>query len=267
MGRRSTSYVVESLDGTVHIPLPCLIECNDIPNNREEIPMPHAALHHPHLKKVTHLIPELAPNAHILMLLGWDIIRVHKVHKQISGPHDEPFAQKLDLGWVIVGNVCLGGVHKTFMVNAFYTNTTERGRPTLFRPCPNLFNIKEKPFGIQIPYDNTPQPSDRFSCEWNHLGCCVFEQAKNDHQVSLSIQENAFMKIMKEGMKKDANNRWTTPLPYKSPHQRLPNNRPQAMNQFKSLICNFNRKPEMRDNFITFIEKSSKMVMLKLLLL
>lgn len=47
MGRRATSYVVESLDGTVHVPLPSLIECNDIPNNREEIPTFDAALPHP----------------------------------------------------------------------------------------------------------------------------------------------------------------------------------------------------------------------------
>lgn len=95
MGRRATGYVVESLDGTVHIPLLSLIECNDIPNNREEIPTPSAAQHHPYLKTVTHLVPELDPNAHILMLLGRDITTVHKVHKQISGPHDAPYAQKL----------------------------------------------------------------------------------------------------------------------------------------------------------------------------
>ncbi len=89
MGRRATGYIVESLDSTVHVPLPSLIECN-IPNNREEIPTPNAALHHPHLKSVTQLIPELDPNTHILMLLGWDIIRVHKVHKQRSGPNDAP---------------------------------------------------------------------------------------------------------------------------------------------------------------------------------
>ncbi|XP_036003031.1 uncharacterized protein LOC118566091 isoform X1 [Fundulus heteroclitus] len=48
-GRRATGYEVESLDGTVRVPLPSLIECNDIPNNREEIPTPEVALHHDHL--------------------------------------------------------------------------------------------------------------------------------------------------------------------------------------------------------------------------
>ncbi|XP_036007876.1 uncharacterized protein LOC118567277 [Fundulus heteroclitus] len=48
-GRRASGYEVESLDGTVRVPLPSLIECNDIPNNREEIPTPEVALHHDHL--------------------------------------------------------------------------------------------------------------------------------------------------------------------------------------------------------------------------
>ncbi len=42
-----------------------------------------------------------------MILLGRDIIRVHTVHNQVNGPHDTPYAHKLDLGWVTVGNVCL----------------------------------------------------------------------------------------------------------------------------------------------------------------
>ncbi|KAL4000683.1 acetylcholinesterase [Sarotherodon galilaeus] len=35
-GRRACGYMVESLDGKISFPLPTLIECNAIPNNREE---------------------------------------------------------------------------------------------------------------------------------------------------------------------------------------------------------------------------------------
>lgn len=34
-------------------------------------------------------------NAEILILLGRDILRVHKVPKQCNGPDDAPYAQKL----------------------------------------------------------------------------------------------------------------------------------------------------------------------------
>lgn len=39
-GRRACGYTVESADGKLNFPLPVLIECNAIPNNREEIPTP-----------------------------------------------------------------------------------------------------------------------------------------------------------------------------------------------------------------------------------
>jgi len=49
--------MVKVLDGKVTIPLPSLIECNNLPDNRAEIPMQNAALHQLHLVKVTeHII-------------------------------------------------------------------------------------------------------------------------------------------------------------------------------------------------------------------
>lgn len=66
MGRRATGYVEEVLDGSVYISLPSLIECKNIPNDRNEIP--RTAMHHSHLKSVAHLIPEMDSNAPTTML-------------------------------------------------------------------------------------------------------------------------------------------------------------------------------------------------------
>ena len=48
--RRASGYQVQSLDGSISLSLPTLIECNQIPENREEIPTPNAARYHSHLK-------------------------------------------------------------------------------------------------------------------------------------------------------------------------------------------------------------------------
>lgn len=71
--------------------LPPLIECHEIPNNRSEIPTPTAVLHQPHLRHIAKHIPELDPDAEILLLLGRDVIRAHKVRQQVNGPHNAPF--------------------------------------------------------------------------------------------------------------------------------------------------------------------------------
>ncbi|XP_062413903.1 uncharacterized protein LOC134105319 [Pungitius pungitius] len=256
-GRRASDYQIKSLDGQLCLPLPTLIECNQIPNNRSEIPTPDSALHHAHLTSVAHQIPELDHKAPILLLLGRDIIRVHKVREQINGPHDAPYAQRLDLGWVIVGDVCLGNVHKPSIVNTFFTSTLENGRPSLFQPCPNRLLIKER-YSDSLSKDLIGGYfRDDTDCdkEENHLGCTVFQRTKDDNKTSLSIEDKAFLKIMEQGLQKDDANYWVAPLPFKSQRRRLPNNRAQALKRLSALKRNFGRKPEMRDHFLSFMEK------------
>lgn len=97
-GRKAEGFVIESIDGKIAVPLPPLIECNNIPNNRTEISTPNDVIHQPHLRHLSKHLPELDPDAEILLLLGRDIVRLHKVRQQVNGPHDAPFAQRLDLG-------------------------------------------------------------------------------------------------------------------------------------------------------------------------
>ncbi|CAE1275879.1 unnamed protein product [Acanthosepion pharaonis] len=171
MGRRASGFQVESLDGKNSLPLPSLVECDKIPNDRSGIPTPEAALHHPHLRKIAHLIPTVEPKTPIMLLLGRDILRVHKVRQHINGPHDAPYAQKLDLGWVIVGNVCLGKFHPPTIINTLHTHISDGGRPTLFEPCPNKFEIKES-FGIsKRPYSTEME---------DHL----FQRTKDDERAA-----------------------------------------------------------------------------------
>lgn len=142
-GRRAKDFVVESLDGKVSMNLPTLIECNSIPDNRMEIPTPEAAAYYPHLQTIASQIPSLDPAADILILIGRDLIRAHKVRKQRNGPHNAPYAQLLDLGWVIVGDVCLSGALIP-MVSTFKTSVLENGRPSFLMPCKNSICSKER---------------------------------------------------------------------------------------------------------------------------
>lgn len=249
-GRRANGYQVESINGKMCLNLPTLIECNEIPNNRLEIPTPEAASQHLHLRAVSHQIPKLDPQAPIMLFLGRDIIRVHKVREQVNGPHDSPYAQRLDLGWVIIGTVCLGGLHAPTTVNTFYTNTLENGRPTLFQPCPNRFTVKEK-------YNNMlhSKTHGHLPCDGDTLGCCIFQRTHKDDMIAPSIEDEVFLNLMEQGFRKDDSNSWVAPLPFKSQRRRLPDNRAQALHRLLSLKRNLQRKPEMKDHFLTFMDK------------
>jgi len=93
--RKAEGFMISPAAGGASFALPPLIECNQILASRFEIPPRNVALNHSHLRSVASQI-----------LLGTDMIRVHKDRQQMNDPHDAPFAQRLDLGWVVVGEVC-----------------------------------------------------------------------------------------------------------------------------------------------------------------
>ncbi|XP_028822925.1 uncharacterized protein LOC114778148, partial [Denticeps clupeoides] len=250
-GRTAKGFVVESHEGGVVVPLPPLIECDDILDNRSEIPTPDVARHHPHLRKIAKLIPEVDPTAEILMLLGRDIIRVHKVREQVNGPHNAPFAQRLDLGWVLVGEVCLGSTHKP-TVNSFKTTVLENGRPSTFQPCTNSLYIKER-----IDPDTRTRKGNlkNNQAAGEFLGRTVFNQTERDNKLAPSIEDDIFLKMMDKEVYRNESNSWVAPLPFRQPRQRLPNNRDQAVKRFTSLQRSLKRRPEMLQKYVAFMEK------------
>ena len=63
-----------------------------IPDDRMEIPSPEVTLYYPHLKSVDGEIPEINPDAKMLLLFGRDILCMHKVGEQHNGLHNPPYA-------------------------------------------------------------------------------------------------------------------------------------------------------------------------------
>ncbi|XP_058881751.1 uncharacterized protein LOC131737334 [Acipenser ruthenus] len=253
-GRRATGFLAESLDGGTSVLLPTLIECNHMPDDRSEIPTPEAAKHHSHMKSIAHLIPALDPNAQILLLLGRDILQVHKVREQRNGPHNAPYAQRLDLGWVVVGDVCLGTAHKLGTVKTYRTNVLDNGRPSHFSPCPNHLYLKEK-FAAKNSYQTLPSYSLALDSKDSTLGTTIFERTKDDEKMAPSIEDRLFLELMDKEMFMDDSNSWVAPLPFRSPRPHLPNNREQALSRLASLCRTLEKKPEMKDHFVAFMQK------------
>ena len=111
---------------------------------KKEIPTPDVAKAHPHLQPIAHKIPELHPDPDILLLVGRDAPPLHKVHESRNGTGDSPWAQRLDLGWVILGNVCLDGAHKPDGMSTYKTHILPSMRPSILEPCPNSILVKQR---------------------------------------------------------------------------------------------------------------------------
>ncbi|KAM4012184.1 uncharacterized protein ACNLHF_005218 isoform 1-T2 [Anomaloglossus baeobatrachus] len=203
-GRRAQGFIASPINGKTEIPLPTLVECDQIPSHRNEIPTPEAAFHQPHLRHLASVIPPLDNNAEILLLLGRDNLRVHKVRQQCNGPDYAPYAQRLDLGWVVIGNVCVDRSE----IDSFKTYVHGDGRTTCLKPCPHHYEVKEKsPDTIQLPDIASSLHIDNF-------GRSVFLTTKDDDKVALSVEDREFIGIMDCEFSKDKTNHWVSPLPF-----------------------------------------------------
>ncbi|XP_033733157.1 uncharacterized protein LOC117322392 [Pecten maximus] len=234
-GRKAQGYVVESMDGDFALDLPVLLECDNIPNNRNEIPTPEAAHFHSHLRDISQHLRPLDRNADILMLIGRDMPAAHHIIDQRIGPSDGPYAQRLKLGWVVVGEVCLGKVHQTSYITANKVHTLANGRPSLFEPCPNCFDFKE-----DIPKtDNFP----------------LFVKNPHDDKPGLSLEDKEFLHVMDTGFRKNDHGQWEAPLPLKTDRPRLPDNRAQSLRRARTLDTSLRRDSQKCSHMMEFMSK------------
>ena len=224
-GRRATGYVVESLDSSVCFKLPELVECNNIPNNRDEIPSPAVAEKYSHLQDIAAYIPPHDEHADIELLIGLDLIEAFYVLEDRVG---KPYAQRLPLGWVMFGSVCLGKVHGTEVVSVNKINVLRDGRPTLLEPCDKGITVEEDP---------------------------IFGRTHGDEKPGLSIEDRVFMDIVETKFTKDTDGHWMAPLPFKPSRPLLQNNRPLAVRRAKSLDMSIARNSVKREHVIDFMRK------------
>ncbi|XP_026003932.1 uncharacterized protein LOC113009687 [Astatotilapia calliptera] len=242
-GRLAENLFIQSVDGQFSSPLPSLLECDSLPDNKNEIPTQEIALAHQHLKHLADHMQPLDPEADIMLLLGRDIIQVHKVYERVNGPVNAPFAQRLALGWVIVGDVCLGGAHKPAIIGTYRTSVLENGHPSLLTPCQNSFHVKEQ--------SHNKSWNTHSSCQ---IGKHIFQQSEKDEELAPSFEDQAFLEIMERDFYQDDANSWTAPLPFRTPRTHLPNNRNQALSRLESLRRTLNKRPEMERHFMDFMQ-------------
>ncbi|XP_052063923.1 uncharacterized protein LOC127703909 [Mytilus californianus] len=229
-GRRTKGFIIESLEDNYCIDLPTLIECDSIPNNRQEIPTNEIAQAHPHLQSIAHMIPHLDKDAEILLLIGRDAVEAHHILEQRLGSHNQPFAQKLKMGWVIVGETCLDGAHYPSTVNAMKTFVQQDGRPSIFEPCDNSIHISEK------------------------LSTSLFKLEPDDNRQGMSIEDKKFMRLMSDEIQQDENQNWTAPLPFKKSRLLLPNNRLQALNRARAFDISLRKDPVKKQHVLDFMK-------------
>ncbi|XP_053386674.1 uncharacterized protein LOC123538141 [Mercenaria mercenaria] len=227
-GKCTSGICVEPFDGSCVLKCPQLIECNEIPDTKKEVATPAVARQYKHLRDIQHLIPEIDSHADVLLLLGRDLLAAHHVIDQRIGAENEPYAQRLRLGWVVVGETCLGMIHRNDqnMIIVNKTNVLFNGRSSMFLPCENKFEIKDT----------------------------VFQRTVEDDSPGLSREDREFLDMMDKEMTKSESGHIIAPLPFRKARRKLPNNFEQARRRAENLSRDLKRNPAKREHFVEFMK-------------
>lgn len=173
-GRVAENSSIESLDGSTKKNLPHLLACNNIPDNREEIPTPEIAHHYPHCLDI---------QIHSTTYRGQhSFINCLEPCLALSASYTLPeiwIEQRTLCPKVTIGmdhETCLGKVNKT-RVSMNNTFVLDNERPTMFQPCENTIHVAER---------------------WSSIGSSAFARSKDDNKVtsSLSMEDKKFMQVM-----------------------------------------------------------------------
>lgn len=241
-GRQLSNVIVESYDSDTTLHVPKIIECDNIPDIVEEIPTPDVARSYPHLRDIEAFIPSIDNEAGILLLIGRDVTEALHVLDQRIGPQNTPFAQKLALGWTLIGETCLGKVHKPLSVGVKKTYLLKDDRVSHLQPCYSNIKVHEN-------FNSKFSQLDSDTCD-----STLFVRTPDDDKPGLSRDDCDFLEIMSTGYDKETSGNWSAPLPFRKDRPKLPNNRIQALKRAKSLDTSLHRDERKRQHFFTFMK-------------
>ena len=200
--------------------LPTAYTRDDLPADDSDIPTRRAASQWDHLKHI-------ANEVEIGLLIGRNVPQAMKNEKD-----DEPWAERYDLGWTIIGNVC--------------KDPEENDSDEAFKVNRIVIRDSTTTKEVYTPWDVQRMMELDYS------------ERKTDQKDSsvYSVEDRKFLQILEEGIKKDKNGRWMMPLPFRDNLPlHLPDNRPHCLGRMLSLKRKFERDPKLYRDYGEFMDK------------
>ncbi|KAK7880336.1 hypothetical protein WMY93_033028 [Mugilogobius chulae] len=226
------------------ISLPVTYARDFIPANRDHIPTPRTAKAWPHLE---HIADEIAPlqSCDVGLLIGYNCPQALVPRQVVSGKENQPFAQRTDLGWSIVGfgNPCLEygdafGVSHQVIVKQVVPG---------IQSSSNLTSEVHYVYRTQI--KEMVSPADVIKM----LESDFVERASED--VKISQEDLRFLKRLKEGIRLKEDGHFEMPLPFKCDRPNLPDNKTCAIHRLKCLERKLRRNKQYYLDYKKFMEE------------
>ncbi|XP_025999410.1 uncharacterized protein LOC113007157 [Astatotilapia calliptera] len=242
--QRLVGLQVRGFYSSKKISLPVTYSREFIPANLSHIPTPRTARAWTHLE---HLAEEIAPliECDVGLLIGYNCPQALLPREVVPGKDNEPFAQRTDLGWSIVGCVspcvdygdAIGSSHKIVMKSV---------KPHL-QTSKKLTNEVKYICRTQVKEFISPPDVLRM------LESDFSERRVED--ANLSQEDLRFLTIMEEGIKIKADGHCEMPLPFKKDRPNLPDNKTCAVHRLRCLKGRFEKNKQYQRDYTTFMSE------------
>ncbi|XP_039456643.1 uncharacterized protein LOC120433805 [Oreochromis aureus] len=238
--QRVSNLQVRGFYSSERISLPPVYTRDFIPANRTHIPTNETAEAWPHLE---HLQSEIAPlqDCEVGLLIGYDCSQALLPREVVAGKENEPYAQRTDLGWSIVGNgnPCVDygdaiGISHRIVVRQVIPDVE------------SSVNLKRVVHYVSQTKVKEVTPSDIIRV----LESDFSERTGDD---IVSQDDLKFLTKLRENIVQNDTGHFEMPLPFKEDRPKLPNNKICAIHRLKCLERRLKKNQQYYRDYVSFM--------------
>ncbi len=239
--QKLTNLQVRGYNLKKRIPLPPLFTRGFIPADRSHIPTSETAQKWPHLEQLADKIPPPL-DCEVGLLIGYNCQQALLPRVVLSGEENQPYAQRTDLGWSIVGCSILANDYSDAI--GVSHRIIVRQVTSAPQPCPELKREVHFVCRTQVKEIN---PTDIIKA----LESDFTEHTADDNQVSQ--EDLLFLSKIKEGIRQMEDGHYELPLPFKTDKPNLPDNKQCAVHRLNSLERRLRRNEQYYEDYVHFM--------------
>ena len=208
---------------SILIKLPTSYSCTTIPAKRRQIPCPEMTKEWPHHKPIAPHLMHLQRDVEVGLLIGANCPQAIVPREFIPGQRNEPYAQRTDLGWGIIGNVS-------------QPNSTEDGNPEAIvhrvTTCNVTINVSLQKNCYFVVKPTVKEVVN--SAQLRQMLELDFSEARTPGP-TMSQDDRKFLLKMEQGAYQGTDGHYVMPLPFREVTPTMPNNKSLALHRLNKL--------------------------------
>ncbi len=235
---------VSDINHSTSIKLPTTFSCETIPAKGQQIPCPEMANSWLQLKPIAHHLIPLRNDIPIGILIGSNCSQAIMPREVIPGNQNEPYAQRTDLGWGIIGNEGKSMTDESdHLTGIVHRVTTESISPTAESSTRKACHFSIMPTIKEV--INPAQLREMMELVFSEKGA----------EQPMSQDDKKFLSILEKDIRQREDGHYEMPLPFREETPVIPNNKALALRRLQKLLTRLENNKKYCEDYINFMNE------------